>query len=172
MTEVEPVHIITTGGTIDKTYNPNTEAFDFSGPSVIERLLEDAGACEGVSIDHFMRIDSRFMDDEHRANLVGAVRSSGAKRLVITHGTSTMPETARYFLNHAQRLSSMRTIVLTGAMKPAQLAGESDARFNLGSALTAARLSPAGVYVAMNGVVHNGGNVQKDVENGIFIPVE
>ncbi|HRF20192.1 MAG TPA: asparaginase domain-containing protein, partial [Chitinophagaceae bacterium] len=88
-------------------------------------------------------------------------------RIIITHGTDTMSETAQYL---AQKVKN-KTIVLTGAMIPIKF-GSSDGLFNLGSALAFAQTLPVGVYVAMNGRYFNWDNVRKNKQTGMFEEVK
>ena len=105
-----------------------------------------------------MRKDSLEMTDEDRVLVREAVTACGSKRILITHGTDTMAETA-------QALSSMndKTIVLTGAMQPARMR-RSDSVFNIGFAWAAVQLLPPGVYIAMNGEVFEAGAVRKNLK--------
>jgi L-asparaginase len=98
--------------------------------------------------------------------LLETVSSLPEQRVVITHGTDTMTESASVLAAIKDK-----TIVLTGALAPARFA-ESDASFNLGMAFAAAQCLPSGVYIAMNGQVFTAGHVRKDRNNGRFVFVE
>ena len=111
--------------------------------------------------------DSLDLTDADRARIVAAARASAESRIVITHGTDTMVESARALA--AAGLD--KTIVLTGAMIPYTF-GSSDGLFNLGSALSFAQVLPAGVYVAMNGRVFPWNDVRKNRERGVFEPAQ
>ena len=108
-------------------------------------------------------IDSLEMTPEHRNHIADECRQCEENKIVITHGTDTMAETARVL---AQQVSG-KTIVLTGAMIPIKF-GSSDGLFNLGSALAFVQSLPPGVYVAMNGRYFNWDNVRKNRQTGIF----
>jgi L-asparaginase len=110
-----------------------------------------------------MMIDSLDMTEADRGLVVERCSSCPDERIVVTHGTDTMAETARAL--HAARLP--KTIVLTGAMIPYTF-GSSDGLFNLGSALSLAQVLPPGVYVAMNGRFFEGNKVRKNREAGVF----
>ena len=88
-------------------------------------------------------------------------------KIVLTHGTDTMSETAKML---AQKVKD-KTIILTGAMIPIKF-GSSDGLFNLGSALAFAQTLPVGVYVAMNGRYFNWDNVRKNKDSGMFEEVK
>jgi len=115
------------------------------------------------SLRTLMMVDSLEMKDDDRAIILNSAKKCSENRIVITHGTDTMTETAHYLA--AGKLN--KTIVITGAMIPYKF-GASDALFNLGSALAYAQTLPSGVYVAMNGQFYNWDNVRKNRETGFF----
>jgi L-asparaginase len=114
-------------------------------------------------IDTLMMKDSLFMTDADREQIAKTCKRAKEKAIVITHGTDTMPETARYL---APRVKN-KTIILTGAMVPYKF-GSSDGLFNLGSALAYAQVLPAGVYVCMNGQYFAHDKVKKNKKKGVF----
>lgn len=116
-----------------------------------------------VSVRTLMMIDSLEMSDADRQVIVANCRSCAEERIVVTHGTDTMVETARAL---AQGVSD-KTIVLTGAMVPYAF-GSSDGLFNLGSALSFAQVLPAGVFIAMNGRALPWDRVHKNRATGFF----
>jgi L-asparaginase len=116
-----------------------------------------------VHIKTLMMIDSLEMTLEHRNLIADECQQCEEDRIVITHGTDTMAETARVL---AKR-NMGKTIVLTGAMIPIKF-GSSDGLFNLGSALAFVQSLHPGVYVAMNGRYFNWDNVRKNRQTGIF----
>ena len=156
------LRIIATGGTFDKHYNPLDGSLGF-GDSVLPEALTRARLAEPCEFQSLMAIDSLDMNDHHRQQIVSACQSASENRLVIVHGTDTMRETAAVIA--AARLE--KTIVLTGAMIPYRIDG-SDAMFNLGSAITAARLSQPGVWIAMHAQVFAWNEVRKNRSAGVF----
>lgn len=141
---------IQVGGTIDKDYPPGDAdhgySFQICDPayqSVLARVKFPVGWAE----QSLMRLDSQDMEDPERAKVRAAVEAASQTRIIITHGTDTMAKTAAALAGIADK-----TIVLTGAMLPEKFR-DSDADFNLGMAIAAARLSPPGVYIALNGTV-------------------
>jgi L-asparaginase len=116
-----------------------------------------------VAIETLMMIDSLEMTDADRQRVVEACRGAPERRIVVTHGTDTMAETAAAL----QRAALGKTVVLTGAMIPYAF-GSSDGLFNLGSALSFAQVLEPGVYVAMNGRVFAADRVRKDRGRGVF----
>ena len=156
------VRIIATGGTFDKEYNELTGELFFTKTHLREILI--LGRCKlPVSITPLMMIDSLYMTDKHRAQILRACKKCGEKSLVITHGTDTMEITAKYL---GDRIKD-KTIVITGAMIPYKF-GTSYGIFNLASALSFAQVLAAGVYVAMNGKLFRYDNVIKNKRQGVF----
>jgi L-asparaginase len=110
-----------------------------------------------------MMIDSLEMRDDDRTRIAVACRRCDETRIVITHGTDTMVETAAMLAREVKD----KTVVLTGAMVPYAF-GSSDGLFNLGSALSFAQVLPTGVYVAMNGTAFPWNRVRKNRQSGVF----
>ena len=158
------VLIITTGGTLDKIYFDARSRYEV-GTSIVGQLLAQAEVRAPYEIVELMRKDSLDLADEDRACIRDAVIRGDSSRIVITHGTDTMTETAR-------TLSGIRdkTIVLTGALAPARFA-ESDALFNLGMAFAAAQILPPGVFIAMNGRIFDAARVRKDRQLNAFVDI-
>jgi L-asparaginase len=116
-----------------------------------------------VAVQTVRMVDSLEMTEKDRQTLLEQCRRAPEERILITHGTDTMVETARVLENgHLDK-----TIVLTGAMVPYAF-GSSDGLFNLGSALSFVQVLPAGVYIAMNGKFFPAGQVRKNKTLGIF----
>ncbi len=156
------IRVVVTGGTFDKEYDELTGRLFFKDTHVPEMLRR--GRCRlDVAIGTLMMIDSLEMTEADRQAIVEACRRCVEDRIVVTHGTDTMAETARVLIQAALG----KTIVLTGAMIPYAF-GSSDGLFNLGSALSFAQALPTGVYVAMNGRVFPGDHVRKDRQAGVF----
>jgi L-asparaginase len=163
MSDARPkILVLTTGGTIDKTYFDAQSTYQV-GASQVRRLLELGRVTYPFDVAEIMRKDSLDLDDTDRAAIVSRVRSSDAARIVITHGTDTMALTAE-----ALGAVASKTIVLVGALAPARFS-ESDAPFNLGLAFATAQIAPEGTYVTMNGTVFKAGDVVK--RDGAFVPV-
>ena len=156
------IRIIVTGGTFDKEYDEINGRLYFKDSHLPEMLK--LGRCAvDVEIRTLMMIDSLDMTESDRAIITEQCRSSPESRIVITHGTDTMAETARVLAGSI----TGKTVVLTGAMVPYKF-GSSDGLFNLGSALAFAQTLPAGVYVAMNGRCFEAGRVRKNRQTGTF----
>src|SRR5262245_47373048 len=119
--------VLTTGGTIDKIYFDAKSEFEV-GKSMVDELLEQARVDVDVAVAELMRKDSLDMDDVDRALVRSAVEGAAESRIIITHGTDTMTDTARSLLG-----IDAKTIVLTGSLAPARFA-VTDATFNVGMA--------------------------------------
>ena len=158
------IRILVTGGTFDKRYDELNGALSFKETHLPEMLR--LGRCRvDVTVETLMMIDSLDMSADDRARVVARCGAAPEPRIVITHGTDTMVETARALAASAPLAG--KTIVLTGAMVPYAF-GSSDGLFNLGSALSFAQVLPAGVYVAMNGRAFPAGGVRKNRDTGTF----
>ena len=158
----ERIRIFVTGGTFDKEYNELTGDLFFKDTHLGDMLR--LGRCNlDVTVETLMMIDSLQMTDTDRELILKRCAAAGEKRIVITHGTDTMEQTAALL----GRNLSGKTVVLTGAMVPYQF-GSSDGLFNLGTALAFVQTLEAGVYVAMNGRCFPWHSVRKNRERGIF----
>ena len=156
------IRVFVTGGTFDKEYNELEGTLYFKDTHLPEML--QLGRCRvDVAVRTLMMIDSLEMTEADRQVILDQCRRSREERIVVTHGTDTMEETAR-LLGIA---GLKKTIVLTGAMVPYKF-GSSDGLFNLGSALAFAQTLPHGVYVAMNGRCFSWSSVRKDRKTGVF----
>jgi L-asparaginase len=166
---------ILTGGTIDKRPHFladgsfDNDSKDF-GDTHLPEMLAKGRFIGSYTVRQLFMLDSLDMTDEHREHIGIAAEETGETSIVVTHGTDTMPETAR-FLKTRKQLGE-KTIVLTGAMLPYSVGEESDAMFNVGAATAFAQTLPAGVYVAMNGQAFEADNVVKDRVAGVFKSVQ
>ena len=156
------IRVFVTGGTFDKTYDEIEGTLAFGDTHLPEMLR--LGRCHvDVSVRTLMMIDSLAMTDDDRAIIVRNCLTCEESRIVVTHGTDTMVETAAALAAGVTR----KTIVLTGAMVPYAF-GSSDGLFNLGSALSFVQVLPPGVYIAMNGRYFEWDHVRKNRETGTF----
>lgn len=155
---------IQTGGTIDKDY-PKIEkgyAFEIAEPAV-GRILQRANPNFDFEIVSILRKDSQDITEEDRKKIGETCRKVKSKKIVITHGTDTIVETAKEL-----RKVKNKVIVLTGAMKPEKFL-DSDACFNIGTAVGAINVLNNGIYIAMNGRIYPWNNVKRNPETGQFI---
>jgi L-asparaginase len=156
------IRIFVTGGTFDKSYDEINGRLVF-GDTRVSEMLELGRSQVEVSMRTLMMVDSLDMTDADREIIARSCEQCEEARIVVTHGTDTMVETARAI---ASRVHD-KTVVLTGAMIPYAF-GSSDGLFNLGSALSFAQVLPAGVYVAMNGQCFPWDRVRKNKSTGVF----
>jgi L-asparaginase len=156
------IRIFITGGTFDKEYNELTGQLYFKD-SHLPEMLELGRNLVPVDIRTLMMIDSLEMTDDDRDLIAEHCIKSPEDKIIITHGTDTMADTAKVL---ADRVSG-KTIVITGAMIPYKF-GSSDGLFNLGSAMAFVQTLAPGVYVAMNGRYFLANNVRKNKLTGEF----
>ena len=159
------VHILTTGGTIDKVYFDAKSTYTVGEPQ-IGAILTEAGVGFPFFVDVLLQKDSLDMTEDDRALIAEAVASSEARHVLVTHGTDTMADTARVV---QERLStdSGKTVVFVGSLTPARFRS-TDAEFNIGFATAAVQALASGVYVAMNGMVFTPDKVRKNREANRF----
>ncbi|MHB1050192.1 MAG: asparaginase domain-containing protein [Bacteroidota bacterium] len=157
-----PIKIFVTGGTFDKEYNELTGKLFFKETHLSEMLSLGRSRID-VEIATLMMVDSLDMTEADRETIARHCRECTEERIVITHGTDTMVETAKYLAATIRD----RTVVLTGAMVPYKF-GSSDGLFNLGSALAFVQTLPHGIYISMNGRCFPWNNVRKNREIGEF----
>jgi L-asparaginase len=155
------ISIIAVGGTIDKVYFDAKSEYEV-GPPNIEKVLSELNLSISYSVKSLMRKDSLDLSDDDRALIAETVANDPCDRILITHGTDTMVETAKALITITKK-----TIVLTGALEPA-LFKTSDAVFNIGCALGAVQSLAPGVYIAMNGKIFPADKVRKNLKKNRF----
>ena len=156
------IRLILTGGTIDKKYNELSGELDYTDTH-IEKMLEQARSRADLVIEKPMLLDSFDMTEEQCQQVLELCQASEEDKIVITHGTDTMVQTAQVLGKNVKG----KTVVLVGSMIPYAF-GYSDALFNLGSAITAVQCLGEGVYITMNGKIFDWDKVQKNRELGEF----
>ncbi len=158
----QAVRVIVTGGTFDKHYDEIRGELTFK-ESHLPEILKLTRVTVPVELEFDQLIDSLQMQKANRLSVLEACRRCAESRIIVTHGTDTMVDTARVLGEAALG----KTIVLTGAMIPYKIVG-SDALFNFGTAFAAVQLLEAGVYIVMNGRVFDWDKVRKNREKGVF----
>jgi L-asparaginase len=158
----EAVLVVTTGGTIDKVYFDASSEYAV-GESMVGELLRQARVSLPVEVLPVLRKDSLDLSDADRSLVRARIEARPELRVVVTHGTDTMVDTAR-----ALATLTDRTIVLTGSLAPARFA-QTDAWFNVGMAFGAVQVLPRGVYIVMNGQVFAADRVRKDRSLNQFV---
>lgn len=149
------IQIFTTGGTIDKVYFDARSEYEVGEPT-ISGILRACGVTAEYQVETLIRKDSLDITDDDRRLIVERVAACGSDRILITHGTDTMVETAL-----ALRRIPGKTIVLVGSLSPAVFR-HTDAEFNIGFSFAVVQTLPPGVYLAMNGQVFDPERVSKN----------
>lgn len=156
------IRIFVTGGTFDKEYNELTGTLFFKDTQLPEMLR--LGRCKlDIEMRTLMMIDSLEMTTGDRQIILEHCLQTKEDKIIITHGTDTMENTARVLGKEIKN----KTVVLTGAMVPYKF-GSSDGLFNLGSAVAFVQTLRPGVYIAMNGRCFTWDNVRKNRNTGEF----
>ncbi len=156
------IRILVTGGTIDKSYDAIQGRLTFT-ESHLPKMLEQVRCRLPLEIEAVLLLDSLEMGAADRENILERCREAAENRIIVTHGTDTMCETAAVIGQGGLK----KTVVLVGAMVPFSF-GISDALFNLGTAVAAVQLLKPGVYVTMNGRIFPWSNVRKNTAIGEF----
>jgi len=159
------LHVITTGGTIDKVCFDAKSEFQVGSPMVAE-VLKEANVTVAVTVEEVVAKDSLELTDADRQLIRKRVLACAEDRVLITHGTDTMVETARALEGIAGK-----TIVRTGSMQPARFRN-TDAAFNIGCAFGAVQSLPPGVYSAMNGRFFDPAHAAKNRERHCFVETD
>ena len=162
MADKKYIKIFATGGTFDKEYNEINGKLFFKETHLSE-LLKLGRSQLNVKIETLMMVDSLAMTQSEKDYIVEKCKSEKTDRIIITHGTDTMIDTAKLI---AQTIKN-KTIILTGAMIPIKF-GSSDGLFNIGSALSFIQVIQPGVYITMNGRYFDWNNVRKNKKLGVF----
>jgi L-asparaginase len=168
------VHLLTTGGTIEKRYVEQAGSMENTDPQIRRCLAMLRLPTTAVTVEELMNKDSLVMTEDDRRLIAKHVVASAAQNIpvLITHGTDTVVETGNVVAKALRTMLPGNTVpvICTGAMTPFGIEG-SDALQNLTEALLATRLMPAGVYLSFHGEVFPIGDVQKDRENSRFVRV-
>lgn len=158
------ITFIQTGGTIDKDYPKTTKgyAFEFGEPAT-HRILEKLNPSFEFEIHTAFQKDSLEISSADRQQLVDLILDNSSKKIVITHGTDTMIETADFISSQINN----KVIILTGAMRPEQFSN-SDAPINIGGAIAAVQFLESGIYIFMNGVLKSVESIKRNLKTGKF----
>jgi L-asparaginase len=156
------IRIFATGGTFDKEYDMINGRLYFNQTN-IDEMLQKGRCTMPYTIETLMMIDSLEMTDTDREKILSHCKSTVEDKILITHGTDTITDTAAFLAKE----NLNKTIVFTGALIPYSL-GSSDGMFNLGSAFAFVQTLPVGVYIVMNGKYFQWNEVQKNRASGYF----
>ena len=155
------IKIFTTGGSIDKLYSSQASNFVIDEPQ-IKNILAEANVAVDYEIEPLLKKDSLDITHEDRSYIFEKISNDHADRILITHGTDTMIETAKTL----QEITG-KTIVFTGAFHPAAFK-KSDAYFNVGAAFVAVQNLTPGVYIVINGRAFEASQAHKNSRANIF----
>ncbi|MCT4636170.1 MAG: asparaginase domain-containing protein [Bacteroidales bacterium] len=158
------ITFIQTGGTIDKDYPHTTKgwAFEFGEPAT-NRILEKLNPSFSYNILTAFQKDSLEITDEDRAELANMINDLDCDKIIVTHGTDTMYETALFLSKHIKD----KLIVITGAMRPERFSN-SEAPVNVGCAIATANLMDKGIFIAMHGIVKPFDKIKRDMDTGKY----
>ncbi len=159
------IKFFATGGTIDKVYFDAKSEYQVGVPQV-EEILKDSNVAFDYEVESILQKDSLEMTDEDRSAIRQIIEKESVTRIVITHGTDTMVNTAKSLIG-----IKGKTIVFTGAMEPAR-SRYTDATFNVGCAIGSVQTLVPGVYIVMNGCVYEADKVTKNYDAKRFESTE
>jgi L-asparaginase len=166
MADKNTLHFIMTGGTIDSTYDTTKDTVVANEHSVIPQFVKILKLYEECEFTEVCMKDSRDLTQEDRATLLETVKNSQSNRIIISHGTYTLPDTARYLKNNFQNTD--KVIIFVCSMIPLVGFTPTDAGFNLGYAVAKSQELPVGIYVCMNGRIFAPDEVVKLISEGRF----
>ena len=160
--------IITTVGTIEKTYDEFDGSLENRGTSIKNRILSKLRLpYTNIIVHPVLSKDSLYMDDADR-KLIAETIAEDLKLnapIVLLHGTDTMALTANYCFEHIKNITV--PVVFTGAMVPMGF-DDTDATQNVTEALLSAKLLPPGIYISFHNQIFKVPHVQKNKEKRTF----
>ncbi len=159
------IKFLATGGTFDKIYYDAKSDFHIGEP-MVNAILEEANVTFDYEVESILEKDSLDITEQDREHIRQRVSDQACDKIIITHGTDTMIQTAMCLLD-----IPAKTIIIVGAMQPARMRF-SDASYNIGFASSAVQVLSPGVYVAMNGQLLDPRTTRKNVDQSRFEPIE
>ena len=163
------IHFIITGGTIDSYYSGSADTVVPNDQSAIPQFIKSTQLMAQVLYTTICMKDSRSINENDRQKVLQAIKDSSAKKIIVTHGTYTMPDTARFL--KANLKNKDKVIILTGSMIPLVGFSPSDAPFSLGYSIARLGDLKPGVYVAMHGHIFEPEEIVKQLNEGKFISI-
>ena len=158
------IKIFITGGTFDKSYDHINGTLFFEKTHLPE-MIRRSKCLLDIEIETIVMKDSLDLTTKDVSMIVDSCKNEKSNRIIITHGTDTITNTAKLISN--QKLIN-KTIILTGAMIPYAFGSSSDGFFNLGCALSFVQTLSPGVYITMQGEYFKWNEVEKNNEIGVF----
>lgn len=162
----DSIHFIITGGTIDSYYDGTKDAVVPNERSVIPEFINSLRLYKESSFSEICMKDSREFAQTDLNQILKAVEESPKQKIIITHGTYTMPDTARYLKANLKRNDQI--ILLTGSLIPIKGFSPSDGPLSLGYAIAKLEELKPGIYVCMNCKTFNPEEVIKIISEGRF----
>lgn len=163
------IHFILTGGTIDSVWNGMKDTAVPSEHSSLPSYFKQLKLYTELMFTEICMKDSRSLTPDDMSLICETIEESPSTKIIVTHGTYTMPDTARFIKGRVKR--SDQTIVLTGSMTPLKGFEFTDAPFNLGFAIGQVRSMPSGIYLCMNGETFAPEEVAKNITEGRFYSI-
>lgn len=160
------LHFILTGGTIDSHYDGTKDTAVPNEHSVVPKFIKSLKLYEDCEFTEICMKDSREINESDRKKIIEAISKSNSNRIIVTHGTYTLPDTARYM--NANIENNEKTIILVASMIPLEGFTETDASFNLGYAVAKSQELKKGIYICMNGRIFSPEEVIKIISEGRF----
>lgn len=152
-----------TGGTIDKDYPKTSKgwAFEIHEPAV-KRILKKLNPSFNFNIQSILKKDSLEINENDRNLILKVCKESKENKIIITHGTDTIGETAQFL-----SVIKNKTIILTGSMRPERFSN-SDADLNIGISIGGIQSIKNGVYVALHGLIIPYDQLSRNIETGQY----
>jgi len=157
------ITLIQTGGTIDKDYPKSIKgwAFEIGEPAFL-RIIEKLPRVLEWETIHLLKKDSTELTSSDRNEILKACKNSNNSKIIITHGTDTMLETASALVSIEDK-----TVVITGSMRPERFSN-TDADLNFGMALAGVQTLPSGIYIAIQGLIEQHQKLDRNLETGLY----
>ncbi len=163
------IHFILTGGTIDSYYDGTKDTVVVNEHSVIPEFIKSLRLYTRSEFTEVCMKDSRELNQNDRNEILKAIEESSSQKIIITHGTYTMPDTARFLKANLKR--NDQVIILTGSLIPIKGFSPSDGPLNLGYAIAQLENLKPGIYVCMNCKTFNPEEVLKIISEGRFASI-
>ncbi len=167
--KIKGLHFIITGGTIDSVYDGAKDTVVTSKKSIVPSFIGSVNLGYKTKFTQAAMKDSRNLQEKDLKKVLSLIKQSPYDKIIVTHGTYTMPDTARFLKAQLKKLK--KTVVVTGSMIPILGFTPSDGTFNLGYAIGRIESLPHGIYVAMNGRIFSPEEVLKNLYSGTFTSI-
>lgn len=165
MNPLPEIAVFSTGGTFNKVYNPLTGTLEIDPEAKALREIMKRWLCR-FELHTLLHKDSLDLDDTDRETLIRTIRQSGARKVLVVHGTDTIDRTASVL----EAKIPDRQILLTGAMIPYSI-DPVEATANFASAVGwLLGNDTLGIYIALHGLILPHRSIYKNREKGIFLP--